>query len=215
MSERNQQEATANPADDAKYKFSADWIKELESEDHWRLYWKQQDLLKDHLEAGDTLLEIGVGTGFTANYLRSKGHEVTTFDIDTEKQPDVVGNIVHHEFDREYDHILAFEVFEHIPYDEFIQTLRMLRKTCRKTLCLSIPLGKRQLFLGEIKIPRLKKRQISLKIPKRKLWEHHFWEVGYQGNSQKQLVADLESNGFKLAKTEIHLMRLFVVCVAS
>ena len=34
------------------------------------------------------VLEIGVGSGFTANYLRSRGVQVTTLDIDHEKEPD-------------------------------------------------------------------------------------------------------------------------------
>ena len=101
-----------------EYHYSSHWIHELESETHWRLYWRQQKLMRDLVSAGDRVLEIGVGTGFTANYLRSKGVHVTTLDIDAEKQPDIVANVAQFDFPELYDAILAFEVFEHLPYGD-------------------------------------------------------------------------------------------------
>ena len=74
-----------------EYRFSADWSKKLESEVHWRLYWKQQDLLSRVLEKGDTVMELGVGTGFTANYLRSKGHEASErIQADADRQRSIL-----------------------------------------------------------------------------------------------------------------------------
>ena len=76
------------------YRYSTSWIYKLETEQHWRLYWHQQKLMEGKVKPGDSVLEIGVGTGFTANYLRSKGVNVTTLDIDADKKPDIVANIV-------------------------------------------------------------------------------------------------------------------------
>jgi len=101
------------------YRYSSSWIYHLESADHWYLYWHQQKLMEGELKAGDRILEIGVGSGFTANYLRSKGYDVTTLDIDEEKKPDIHANIVTYDFPKDYDHVLAFEVFEHIPFNKF------------------------------------------------------------------------------------------------
>jgi uncharacterized UPF0146 family protein len=85
--------------------------------------------MKNYLKSKDTILEIGIGTSFTANYLKSKRFSVTTFDIDEEKKPDIVGNIVKYNWDTiNFDHILAFEVFEHIPFAEFKQALIKLKK---------------------------------------------------------------------------------------
>ena len=57
----------------------------MEEEEHWRLYWNQQKIAESKIQAGDRVLEIGLGTGFTANYLRGRGVRVTTLDIDAEK----------------------------------------------------------------------------------------------------------------------------------
>ena len=36
------------------------------------LYWHQQKLMEGLVAPNDTVLEVGVGSGFTANHLRSK-----------------------------------------------------------------------------------------------------------------------------------------------
>ena len=102
------------------YSYSTDWIHNLESKKHWQLYWHQQKLLENRISVNDKILEVGVGSGFTANYLKSKGFNVKTVDIDQNKNPDIVKNIVYTEpkfFN--FDVLLAFNIFEHIPYDEF------------------------------------------------------------------------------------------------
>ena len=68
--------------DGVEYRYSSDWVHKLESEEHWRSYWQQLKLALPELEEGDTILEIGPGSGFVTNYLRSKGYKVTTLDID-------------------------------------------------------------------------------------------------------------------------------------
>ena len=88
---------------------------------------------------GETLLEIGVGSGFAANYLKSKGVHVTTLDIDKEKQPDIAANIVQYSFPNQYEHISAFEVFEHIPFMEFKNVITKIGCVCKKNLFLSVP----------------------------------------------------------------------------
>lgn len=197
----------------SRYRYSSDWIRKLESEEHWRLYWKQQAVLHTILEQQDSILEIGVGSGFTANYLRSKGHAVTTFDIDSDKNPDIVGNIVEHDFKQQFDHILAFEVFEHIPYGEFLVAIERLNKVCRKSMCISVPWGRKKIFGLEFKALRFKSRQFSLRIPKRKLWKHHFWEIDYRETKMQDFVNDVESKGFKIDRIEKFLMRVFLVCL--
>jgi 2-polyprenyl-3-methyl-5-hydroxy-6-metoxy-1,4-benzoquinol methylase len=163
-----------------EYTYSSDWIHYLETEEHWRLYWQQQKLMENYLKPSDRILEIGVGTSFTANYLKSKNYEVTTFDIDDEKKPDIIGNIVEYDWKSEkFSHILAFEVFEHIPYEEFQKALSKLHLVA-DYMFLSLPLNKRTIFELDIKLPKLKKRHFSLLINKNKITtKNHFWEVGY------------------------------------
>jgi uncharacterized UPF0146 family protein len=186
--------------DGVKYSYSSNWINKLENEEHWRLYWKQQQVMQDHLKYGDTILEIGVGTSFTANYLKSKKFSVTTFDIDKEKKPDIVGNLVTYDWNNiRYDHILAFEVFEHIPFDEFKKVLIKLKKVCKKNIFISLPINEKILFEIEYKIPKFKKNILKLSIKKNKITtQNHFWEIGYSKYSEVFIENMFIEQGYKL-----------------
>ena len=63
-------------------KYSSDWINKLETREHWLSYWHQIKLMKGHIKPNDSLIEIGIGSGFTSNYLRSKNINALTVDVD-------------------------------------------------------------------------------------------------------------------------------------
>jgi 2-polyprenyl-3-methyl-5-hydroxy-6-metoxy-1,4-benzoquinol methylase len=198
--------------DDITYKYSTDWIYSLETETHWRLYWRQQKIIQNLILPGDKVLEIGVGTGFTANYLRSKGVNVTTLDIDAEKKPDIVTNIVTYQFPVEYDHIVAFEVFEHIPFDQFKDILPKLAKATRKYLFMSVPRNEKTLIYGCLKLPKLPKWTFSLTVRRGTITSsHHFWEVDHSLTSMNNLTSALTTSGFHLQTQEKAFSRLFFV----
>lgn len=196
--------------DNITYKYSTDWIKHLESETHWRLYWQQQNIMENLLSHGDQLLEIGVGTGFTANYLRSKKMQVTTLDIDADKNPDIVANIVQYPFPIEYDHILAFEVFEHIPFAQFKTILPKLSNASRQYVFISVPCHERILGYGNLKLPKLPKLSFQITRPKKKITSpHHFWEVGEASISISTLKSTFRETGFKIHRQQKKFSRLF------
>src|SRR5690349_16687546 len=66
------------------------------------------------------VLIVGSGKGLTANVLRWRGYEVTTFDIDETFRPDHVGSV--HDLslfrDQQFDVAIASHVLEHmaVPY---------------------------------------------------------------------------------------------------
>ena len=196
--------------DGVTYSYSSDWIHRLESAEHWRLYHKQAEVMQGHVKAGDRALEIGVGSGFTANYLRSKGVTVTTTDIDADKNPDIVANIVTYDFGPlNLDHVLAFEVFEHIPYDRFEVVLGRLSRVCRH-LYLSVPANERVWLRLNVKVPRLEPFTIEVARPRGSIPEgHHFWEVGYGPTTLKSLKASFEAAGFRVEHHEKFLSRHF------
>ena len=142
-----------------EYKYSVEWIYDLESEEHWRLYWNQQKLMQNKVSSGDNVLEIGVGSGFTANYLKSKGVNVKTLDIDRGKKPDIVANLVEYQFPDNYDHVLAFEVFEHIPFIEFKGVIEKISNVCKKYVFLSVPRNEKVWLQFDFQLPIIGKRE--------------------------------------------------------
>lgn len=182
-----------------KYRYSADWIHKIESKKDWLRYREQQVLMHNKVKPGDTALEIGPGRGICTCYLRSKGVEVTTLDIDADKHPDIRANIVDFQPKQQYDHILAFEVFEHIPYDKCLDVLQTLRAHCR-TLFMSLPLNQIRLLRVDFSLPVVKDVSCSLSLPKRKITEsHHFWEVNYQQYKKRKIIGDFEALGYRIS----------------
>ena len=196
---------------DTVYRYSAAWINTLETEDHWRLYWQQQKLIQTEVKPGQQVLEIGPGSGFTTNYLRAKGVYVTTMDIDDRKSPDIVANVVTFDWSQlQVDHILAFEVFEHIPFHEFKILLTKLSAVCRHNCFISLPLAERILLRMDIRLPKLGTKQIKIALPKTlKHQDHHYWEVGASNTSLKVLQQVFSSAGFRVIHTAEKLSRLF------
>ncbi len=199
--------------DGIKYRYSSDWINDFENKTRWNYYWYQQKILHGKIELKDRILEIGVGSGFISNYLKSKGFNIKTFDIDKDKNPDIIANIVSYDFKSTFDHILAFEIFEHIPYDKFIIVLKKLKKVCKKTLFFSVPLNRKVLFRISLFLPLIKHINWELSIKKRRITtEAHFWELNYKELSEKKLINDIESAGFKITdNTKFSSLKYFIL----
>lgn len=197
------------------YRYSTEWIYSLESEEHWRCYWMQQRTMEGLLASGQHVLEIGVGSGFTANYLRSKGVIVTTVDIDAEKRPDIVANIVAYEFLEQYDHVLAYEVFEHIPFPEFKRVSRNIAGICRGYLFLSVPRSERVWFRCEVFAPKLGHRTFEITTPRTEIvTAHHFWEVDDGNVSRAEFDEALINAGYRLERKKKAFSRLFYALAA-
>ena len=159
----------------------------------------------------DKVLEIGPGTGFCCNYLRGKGIKVTTLDIDKDKNPDIHANVVTFTPEQQYDHILAFEIFEHIPFDKCIEAMQRLKQFC-KNLVISIPFNEVRLIEANISLPIIKNISFGIYLPKHKITErNHFWEVNSGKHTEKRVLADFTSLGYKLKTRKKFQSRLFLV----
>lgn len=87
-----------------------------------------------------TVLEIGSGNGLVANYLKSIGLEVKTCDFDARVKPDIVADVRSLPLPRDsFDVIAAYEILEHIPYEDFKKVLIDLKKIAKKYVVISVP----------------------------------------------------------------------------
>ena len=176
--------------------FSSEWTKKLETLTHWVYYWTQASLVRSNTEIKDRIIEIGVGSGFLCNYLKSKNYTIHSVDIDESKHPDYVSNALEFDYGKVNARIVvAFEIFEHIPYPTFKKTIARIAESSVDKILFSIPKCQRSIVSFTLKIPKLKKIALNISIPKNKIMtESHFWELGRgemrRVNDEKFLVPE-------------------------
>ncbi|MEK7649526.1 MAG: methyltransferase domain-containing protein [Patescibacteria group bacterium] len=165
-------------------------------------YWHQIDeVFKLHPAS---LLEVGVGTGFVALYLRHHGLSVTTLDVDSARNPDVVGSIKELPFpDGSFDCITACEVLEHMPYEDSEKALRELYRVAKTLVIISLPVATPFLRF-ELPIPKITRFRKLLNLrfisPRQPLHHEHSWEIGMRGYSLDRIMRSIRSAGFQIKK---------------
>jgi hypothetical protein len=143
-----------------------------------------QQIHEIHKLRPTSILEIGIGNGFTSMFLRRAGYQVTTADINPALEPDICApleEIERHTNGRRYDLVVCCEVLEHMPFEQFTTSLDSF-KNLGDRLFMTLPnfypaVG----FGGFFCFPKLPPRlvRLTLDVPlKRKLDKSHFWEVG-------------------------------------
>ncbi|MDD4082331.1 MAG: class I SAM-dependent methyltransferase, partial [Sphaerochaetaceae bacterium] len=87
-----------------------------------------------------TILEIGIGNKLVSNQLKEMGYKVTTCDFDPKLKPDFVGDIRNLPFKKnEFDIVVAFEVLEHLPFEDFEKALSEMKRVSKKNCIISLP----------------------------------------------------------------------------
>lgn len=148
-----------------------------------------------------SVLEIGIGNGFVSAFLRTMGVCVKTYDINPNLTPDIVAPVSDIETlvkPGEFDLISCCEVLEHLPFEEFDQTIGAFAHLSDR-LFLTLPVhGKFFGFGGNLQLPRFRhwiKSWVKLPTKSKTLPEWHFWEVGYSKPTQvKNIVAILRNH---------------------
>jgi 2-polyprenyl-3-methyl-5-hydroxy-6-metoxy-1,4-benzoquinol methylase len=172
--------------------------------ERWMSYWHQ---LRAVLAVRPrSVLEIGPGSGVFRSYLRARGIDVKTLDIDRTRDVDYVADIT--KLDEAlpagltFDAICAFQVLEHVPLADFETCLANIARRANPHVFISLPYrglhvrfalwwGDHFLTLGH-----------KLMLP----WRHkpipeHHWELGYPHTARKttKIIAkhlDVVSRGF-------------------
>jgi len=181
-------------------------------------YWHQIDeavsLTPSHL------LEVGIGNGFVSKYLKERGIDVKTLDIDNRLSPDIIGSVLATPFPNEaFDVVLCCEVLEHLPYREFKNALSELARISQKFVIISLP-DVTTSYRFNIELPRLKPIKKLVEHPfhrgGRHAWDsEHYWEIGIFSYYLKRIIKDLRSCSFDIIKTyrvfEFRYHRLFLL----
>lgn len=178
--------------------YSHDWIFKLEGKYHWALYWHQLNCVMNisRISKKDSIIEVGKGSGHTSNYLLQKGYSVTTADIDENKQPDIILDLMQDEIPKA-DAFLAFEIMEHIPYEtveKFIQSLNINRT---RYFIFSLPYAFKSFLWLEGMGLKIGTFSFNIGTKRKKIIsKHHFWELGINGHSVDSVKKMLLRNNY-------------------
>jgi SAM-dependent methyltransferase len=166
------------------------------------------------------VLEIGVGNGFLSGYLKRRGFDVTTLDIDPALKPDITGSVLSLPLpDGSFDAVGCFEVLEHLPFENFPEALSEIRRVCSGGAVISVP-DHTPVYRVNVELPRIGeiRRLIPHPFPRLKPHEFdgtHYWMIGAQQYPLGRIKEAILTSGFRIKSTyrvfEFYGHRFFVL----
>jgi len=171
--------------------------------DRWSSYWHQIDeVLRSNPEE---ILEIGVGDNVLSSYVKNNTKiEYKNLDIASDLNPDIVASVENIPLeDSSFDVVCAFEVLEHLPFENFEKCLAELNRVSRKYVIISMPHWGRH-FSFEFRLPFFKSIRFQYKL---NLWSidhkfngQHYWEIGKTGYPLSLIKNKIKNCGLKIKK---------------
>jgi SAM-dependent methyltransferase len=135
----------------------------------------------------DSVLEVGPGTFLVSDALKRRGYKVTTCDFDPDLGADVTADVRKLPFkDRSFDLVIACQVLEHIPFDDFETALKEIRRVAKSGAVISLPCRRFGLSVtlrlsGMSHVLGRKSLDMSLLVPRKftgfKKSHQHYWEI--------------------------------------
>lgn len=144
----------------------------------------------------NSVLDIGPGTTFLKSVLHIHRPTLTykSIDVAQDVNPDFIGSVTKLPFsDEQFDVVCAFQVLEHIKFEDFELALEEMNRVSARYVFLSLPHFGPSFELW-IKIPFVKRFKFACKIPfpkKHRFNGQHYWEIGkknYNARSIKRIL---------------------------
>jgi ubiquinone/menaquinone biosynthesis C-methylase UbiE len=181
-------------------------------------YWHQ---IAEVLSLNATqVLEIGVGNAFASNYLKDKGLDVTTLDIEHTLNPLVVASVLAIPFPKDsFEVVTCYEVLEHLPYKDFNPALKELARVSQRYVIISLP-DVTTTYRINIELPRIKpiKKLVSHPFPRpanHTFDGYHYWEIGKKQYPFAKIQKDIKLSSLKILKSyrvfEFYYHRFFLL----
>lgn len=189
----------------------------------WASIWHQLDETLSMEPHG--VLEVGPGPGIFQAVAGLYGVTVETLDLDPELAPDHVASATDMPFsDNEYDAVCAFQMLEHLPFDQSRTVFAEMARVARRKLVISLP-DARRVWRYLFYIPSRGDRRLLVPRPQLKPQIHqfdgqHYWEINKAGYELKTVTSALcEAGDVQLEKTyrvtEFPYHRFFVFALES
>ena len=127
----------------------------------WDSLWHQVRLI-DSLKPL-SILEVGIGNGLLRTICNHLGFQFTTVDIDPALKPEIVASVSELPLkSKSFDLSCAFQVLEHLPYQDALKGFQELCRISRKDVLISLPNAARAFPL---QVPILPHRLLRALIP--------------------------------------------------
>ncbi|MBP1149039.1 MULTISPECIES: class I SAM-dependent methyltransferase [Methylocaldum] len=166
----------------------------------WNSYWHQ---IREVVAAKpDDVLYIGIGDDIVPKVLEARGIRVKRFDFDPSLGCDFTGDV------REIasivpvgsaDVVVCCQVLEHLPYEDFEETLKGIFRIARKRVVLSLPYAHVTLAGLRMKLPKTPRISLNLTLPC--FWQdwkfdgQHYWEIGTKFYSRRRIENSISRVG--------------------
>lgn len=167
----------------------------------WCSVWHQARLVSECKPR--EMLEVGVGSGLMGFLCREMGIHYRSVDLVEALGPDIVASVQEIPLpDRSVDLACAFQVLEHIPYDDSRRGFRELCRVSRRDVLLSLPHARWSLS-AILVMPILGTFHALVPSPLPplgKMIPSHRWEIGRPGFPLRRIVSDFGSEA-RLVRT--------------
>lgn len=168
------------------------------SKPRWASMWHQLDeVIKLNPER---VLEIGPGPGLFKAAATALAVSVETLDIDPELKPDHVASVFDMPFeDGGYDVVCAFQMLEHLPYDQSLAAFKEMCRVANTHVVISLPDAARgwpqALTIPKIGTINFYVPRLRLRPAKHKFDGEHYWEINKAGYALEKVITDFTTAG--------------------
>ncbi len=166
----------------------------------WCSYWYQiNEILNLNPK---NVLEIGVGNNVIGDYLK-RIVDYKNMDLDKDLESDIIGDIKNIPLkDNSFDLVCAFQVLEHLPFNELAKCLNEMQRIARRYVLISLP-NYGSLFSIKVNLPffgAIKYHKKISFIDRDNLNKKHYWEIGRKGYPIEKVKKEIEKTGLKIIK---------------
>lgn len=194
------------------YRFDRYMLKE-----RWISVWHQLDEVVKLKPA--SVLEIGPGPGVFKAMAVVMGLRVETLDLDPELKPDHVGSSTAIPLaDATFDVVCAFQMLEHLPYKDSLQSFHEMVRVSRSHVLISVPDAK-PVWSCHFHVPRVNTYKFLVPHPFRRPTKleadpEHCWEINRPGYPLSRIVDDFSQclpmvTTFRVHENPYHRFLLF------